>query len=82
MRAANPATASDVGRLLGDVDPLVCERILETGASADELGEALRELEDEEGFGEEPREGSSERVATVRAVLYELLAEEEDDDRS
>ena len=81
MRATNPATAADVNRVLGDVDPLIVERILETGASADEIGEALRETMDERGFGEEAREPSSSRVAEVRAVLYELdVLDEPDDD--
>ena len=39
---ASAATATDVSRLLGDVDPLVLERILATGATPDEIGEALR----------------------------------------
>jgi hypothetical protein len=68
----NSATATDVSRLLGDVDPLVVERILATGASPDEIGEALLVVEDEQGFGEEQREPSSPRVAEVRAVLQEL----------
>jgi hypothetical protein len=68
----NSATASDVNRLLGDVDPLVLERILETGASPDEIGEALRAVEDERGFGEEAHEPSSSRVVEVRAVLQEM----------
>src|SRR5688500_18543077 len=72
---ANPttaATASEVHRLLGDADPLIVERIVATGATADEIGEALRGVEDEQGFGEEPHAPSSPRVAEVRALLYEL----------
>ncbi len=68
----NPATATDVNRLLGEVDPLVVERILETGASPDEIGEALLVTEQERGFGEQPHEPSSSRVAEVRAVLEEM----------
>ena len=68
----NPATATDVSRLLGDVDPLVLERIVATGATPDEIAEALRVVEDERGFGEEPHEPSSSRVAEVRAVLHEM----------
>jgi hypothetical protein len=68
----NSATATDVNRLLGDVDPLVLERILETGATPDEVAEALRVVEQERGFGEEPHVPSSPRVAEVRAVLDEL----------
>lgn len=80
MKARNPATASDVSRLLGDVDPLIVERILETGASPDEIDEALRETEDEGGFGEEQHEPSSPRVLEVRAVLHELAELEADDE--
>lgn len=73
MPTTNSATASDVNRLLGDdVEPLVLERILETGASPDEIGEALRYVEDERGFGEEPHQPSSSRVAEVCAVLQEM----------
>lgn len=80
MRATNPATAAEINRVLGDVDPLIVERILETGASADEVGEALRESQDERGFGEEPHAPSSSRVAEVRAVLDDLDVLEDIDD--
>ena len=68
----NSATATDVNRLLGDVDPLVLDRILATGASPEEIGEALLVVEEERGFGEEPHTPSTPRVAEVRAVLDEL----------
>lgn len=66
------ATATDVNRLLGDVDPLVLERILQTGASPEEIAEALLVVEEERGFGEEPHPPSSPRVAEVRALLHEM----------
>jgi hypothetical protein len=75
----NPATATDVNRLLGDVDPLVLERILATGASPDEIDEAVRVVEDERGFGEEPHQPSSPRVAEVCAVLDEMSVLEGDE---
>ena len=68
----NPATAADVTRLLGDIDAIVLERILATGATPDEIGEALRVVEDERGFGEVPHEPSTPKVAEVRAVLHEM----------
>ena len=68
----NAATATDVNRLLGDVDPLVLERILATGATPDEIAEALNEAEEERGFGEESHLPSSPRVAEVRALISEL----------
>ena len=67
-----PATANEVSRILGDVDPLVVERILATGASADEISEALSEIEDEHGFGEQAHHSSSPCVSEVRALLDEL----------
>jgi hypothetical protein len=72
MRANNPANADDVQRMLGDIDPLIAERILSTGATVDEIDEALREIEDERGFGEAIHVASSPRVSEVRAVLDEL----------
>ena len=74
----NPASATDVNRLLGDVDPLVVERILAIGATPDEIGEALLVVEDERGFGEQPHQPSSPRVAEVCAVLDEMSVLEGD----
>jgi hypothetical protein len=74
----NAASASEVNRLLGDADPLIVERIVATGATADEIGEALRSVEDEQGFGEEPHAPSSPRVAEVRALLYDLSVLDDD----
>ena len=76
----NPASANDVRGLLGDVDPLAVERILSTGATSDEVVEALRGVEDERGFGEESHEPSSSAVAEVRAVLHDLSILDDDTD--
>lgn len=78
-----PATASDVYRMLGDIDPIIAERIVETGASADEIGEALARVEDEIGFGEGAMTAtadlSSGRVGDVVAALRDLFDEDQDD---
>jgi hypothetical protein len=74
----NPASANDVSRLLGDVDPLAIERIIATGATSDEIVEAFRATQDEYGFGEESHEPSSPAVAEVRAVLDELAILDDD----
>ena len=79
MTDPTPATANDVLRMLGDVDPLIVERILATGASPDEIVEALRSVEDEIGFGEESHEPSSGRVAEIRALMWDVMAEEDDE---
>jgi hypothetical protein len=76
---AMSASLDDLHRLLGDVDPLIAERIIATGASAEEIDEALREIQDEHGFGEIVHNASSPRVAEVRAVLEDddVLGEED-----
>ena len=67
-----PARSYEVGSLLGDVDPIVVERILETGASIDEISEALYLIEQDDVVQQEP---SSARVVEVRAILSELVGE-------
>jgi len=70
------ATAADVARLIGDVDPLVTARILAIAPTIDELDEAVRETEDEMGFAEQTPEPSSARVSNVRAVLSEVVVDD------
>jgi len=71
-----PATAAEVTGILGEVDPVVLERILEISASFDEVAEALSALEDEDTFGEVSHLPSSQKVEAVRAVLQELVLED------
>ncbi len=70
--------AQEVSAFLGEVDPLIIERVVETGASMDEIAEALSHLSDE------PLEArampSSSRVVEVRAILAELLDDTDDED--
>jgi len=73
-----PATADDLQELLGDLDELVIERILQLRASADEVTEALADLSEERQSGVR-RETTSDRVAEVRAILEEVLLEEDDE---
>lgn len=66
------ATVEDIAELLGeDVDETILERIANTGASIDEVNEAIEDLEYERRYGE-PREPSSARVEEVRAILEEI----------
>ena len=76
MSVDQPATEADLNRLLGEVDPLTTARILAIAPTVDELDEAIRESEDEAGFGEEPHTPSSSRVANIRDVLEELARDE------
>jgi DNA-binding transcriptional MerR regulator len=71
------ASYEQIVEVLGDVDPLFVKRVEETGASLDEIGEALGDLGDERAGGER-RIASSPRVAEVRAILEELFDEPED----
>jgi len=73
-----PATADDLQELLGDLDELVVERILEIGASAEEVAEALADVEEERQSGKR-REVISARAAEVRAILEDVLLEEDEE---
>src|SRR4051794_39894129 len=73
------ATHAQIVELLGDADDLFVKRIADTGASLDEIGEALGDLQSEDVLGEPPRIASSPRVAEVRAILEELMDTEDDD---
>jgi hypothetical protein len=73
------ATQAQIVELLGEVDDLFVKRIEDTGASLDEIGEALGGLESEDVRGEPPHIASSPRVAEVRAILAELMDTDDDD---
>lgn len=67
------ATHDEILEILGEADDLAIERVWETGASRDQIAEALDDLEDERRFGDEPHLASSPVVLEVRAVLEEVL---------
>jgi len=71
-------TADELEDLLGDVNPLMIERIVATQATAAEVAEALADAEDERRF-QERRAPSSPVVTEVRAILDELLEDREED---
>jgi hypothetical protein len=71
----SPAHSEEVRAILGDVDPLVIERVCETGASVEEIAEALRLAADDD----DPAMPSSSRVVEVRGILYELFEDDDDD---
>jgi len=73
--------AEQITALVGEVDPLVIERIISTGATVDEVAEAVAEIEAELVEGEAIRIDApppSPRVSTVRALLEPEF--EEDDE--
>ena len=68
----------EVVEILGEVDDKYIERIIDTGASVAQIGEALSDLEDELRFGEERRTETSPQAAAVRGILEELLDEDDE----
>ena len=66
------ATARDIRDLLGDVDPLAVERIVEVGATTGEIALALEILAEDNPVGHE----ISPRVEQLRALLLELVLDE------
>jgi len=75
-----PATANEVRDVLGDIDDLVVERVLETGASVEEIASAMASLEYQQVLGERSGESVTGPTLTVRAILEECLAEPDAED--
>lgn len=74
------ASHAEVRELLGEVDDLTIERVIDTGATIDEVAEALGYFEAEETgevLGGTP---SSSRVIEVRAILDDDLTREQEPD--
>ena len=75
-RMAN-ASADEIAELLGDrADDAIVERIVNLGASVDEVAEALDDLEYELRFGE-PRTAASAKIDELRQILEELPPDED-----
>jgi hypothetical protein len=75
-----PATLDEVAELLGErVDPSIVERILATGASVDQIAEAIEDIEHEVRL-DERRVAASPEVAEVRTILEELPFKDDGDD--
>lgn len=75
-RTVHPATAAEILELLGELEPLTLEKLLATGATFDEVAEAVSAIEDEDAFGEVHHGPSTPREAEVRAILEELVFED------
>src|SRR5256885_16791496 len=71
MTQSPPATRDEVALLLGEVDDSYIERVLDIGASVDEISEAIGDLE--AGPTVPQHLPSTARVAEVREVLKELI---------
>ena len=66
--------------ILDDVDDTVIARIVETGASVDEVAEAVGYLDAHENGEGLVEDVSSPRVLEVRAILAEVRPPEDDDE--
>src|SRR5438552_1812210 len=71
MTQLPPAAREEIAALLGEVDASYIDRVYDVGASLDEIGEALDDLEGK--FPETRHLPSSTRVSEVREVLNELF---------
>lgn len=71
MSSIPPATREDVTAVLGEVDDSYVNRVVDIGASLDELGEAIDFVANPAASaGEVP---SSEHVAMLHGILQELV---------
>ena len=66
--------------MLGEIDELIIERIVDTGATLEEIAEALDSFEHEEELDEPPHVPSSANVSEVRAILVEAANEEAEEE--
>jgi hypothetical protein len=69
-----PANLDEISELLGHADRSLVQEVVETGASIDEIGAALDDLEDIHRFGDS-RVPESSRIAQLRRILEPLYAE-------
>jgi len=69
--SSGPVSCEDVTHLLGDVDVDVAERIAGTGATVEEIGAALDDLDRERRLGERCVPASA-KIAEVRGILEEI----------
>ena len=69
-------SASEVRHVVGDFDDLVVARIMATGASREELIEAVERAQAEDGRPVDV-EGASKRVLDLIAMLRDEWSEEE-----
>lgn len=73
--ASHSVSREDLSDLFGDLDSSVVARITETGATADEVGEALDDLDHERRFCER-RVPASTKIAEIRAILDEVASDQ------
>jgi len=73
--ASPAATREEIVELIGEVDESFIDRIRDTGASIDEIAEAIDDLEGR--FEGQPYIASSTAVVLVHEILDELFDDDE-----
>lgn len=66
-----PATPTEITNLVGEIDPMIVERILELDATADDVAQAVACLEADRAG--EIRVPMTTRVAAIYALLEDAL---------
>jgi hypothetical protein len=69
--SSGPVSCEEVTHLLGDVDADLAERIAGTGATVEEIGAALDDIDREQRLGER-RVPASAKIAEVRGILEQI----------
>ncbi len=70
---ARASNAEEIAALLGDLDHDILERIADTGATLEQVAEALSDLEHERTTSER-RLPSTTQIAEVRTILKQVFA--------
>lgn len=73
------ASHDEIVGMLGDIDELIVERLVETGASLDEIAEAWGDLADERRADEPSSLALSPKVTAVRSILEQVRDDIDDD---
>ena len=73
-----PVRAEDVIELVGEIDALVVDKIVATGATREEIAQALAAVETALQFDDAHTVTPSPRIAAVRALLEPQLVGRED----
>jgi hypothetical protein len=74
---SSSATLEEISELLGYSDRSLVQQVFDTGASIDEIGAALDDLDHTRRLGEQ-RVPASPRVAQLRRILQTLYSDSAD----
>jgi hypothetical protein len=81
LSGSEPITRNDVIKAIGDVDDVIIANIIATGATTDELAEALAWMANDEPMMNSGRPLATGRVRELVDILAELEPDDDDDGR-